>query len=442
MATVVTRSALLPVILGALLLSPVAVGAFEVLPYALIALVPLIFAVYAFGPGRSRSVRQVAVVLVAVCVAVTLGELLARPILAYAFDFRPADRFIYQWPPLPRLQRYVANVDFEGPTYGDLAAASGRREWREERRIKFVTDAYGFRNDPSSAGNGAGPLDLIVLGDSFGVAASTSQEHTLSSVLIKDYRLSVYNLSISRQNLLQEYANLVLEGDRLQTREGTSVLWLVFPGNDLDEPYYPELETPQPRWPGLPARFMDGITGFRARSALRRLTARSEPLPIIERQFIDGRRILFHPTYAARRSRAADEIRRHPNFESLKATLGAMARLAATRRLSVTVAIVPTKEEVYSWVLDGTRPWSADAGTSDFSLVLRGLSEERGFRFLDLKPPLTAASVQAYEKRGELLWWSDDSHWNDAGQRVAAAAVYEALFTKQIAYAPMPARIQ
>lgn len=422
-----TRSVPVWVVLCAVLLSPVAVGTFDVLPYALIAPVPLLFAAYAFCPGRSRRVQEVAVVLVAIGFAVTLSELLARPILFNAFDFRPADRFIYRWPPLPQLQRYVARVDFEGLTFGDLAAASGHREWREERRIRFVTDAYGFRNDPSSTGNGARPLDVIVLGDSFGVAASTSQENTLSNVLIRDYHLGVYNLSISRENPLQEYADLLLEGPRLKTREATSVLWLVFPGNDLDEPYYRELETPQPRWPGLLARFVDGISDFRARSALRRLISPSAPSQIIERRFIDGRRILFHAAYAERRRRAAEDIKRHPNFESLKATFGAMERLAVTRRLSVTVAVVPSKEEVYSWVLDGARPWSADPGASSFSVVLRGLCEDHGFRFLDLKSTLVAASVQAYQKSGDLLWWSDDSHWNDGGQRVAAAAVYEAL---------------
>ena len=92
----------------------------------------------------------------------------------------------------------------------------------------------------------ARPLDVIVLGDSFGVAAATSQEETLSSLLARDYGLSVYNLSISRSNPQQEYANLMLEGKRLKARKGTCVLWLLFPGNDLDEPYYPELENPQP----------------------------------------------------------------------------------------------------------------------------------------------------------------------------------------------------
>jgi hypothetical protein len=421
----VTRSVLLWVFLAAVFFSPLALGILDVFPYALLAGLLLAFAAYAFGPARSRRVGQAGFVLVAVCSAVTLSELIARPILFYRFDVRPADRFIYRWPPLPQLQRYVAGVNFEGITYGDLAAASGRREWREQRRIKFVTDAHGFRNEPSGTGSGARPLDVVVLGDSFGVAASTSQEDTLSSVLARDYDLSVYNLSISRENPRQQYANLVLEGQRLKTREATSILWLIFPGNDLDEPYHRELEQPRPERPGSLTQLINSIRSFRARSALRRLMPHRGTRQIVERRFIDGRRMLFLAAYAQRRDRTTDDIRRHPNFESLKATLGAMESLTAERRLNVAVIIVPSKEEVYSWVLDGAPPWSADSAPSSFSVVLRELCDQHGFRFLDLKPTLVEASRHAYEKSGALLWWSDDSHWNDEGQRVAAAAVYE-----------------
>lgn len=58
---------------------------------------------------------------------------------------------------------------------------------------------------------------------------------------------AVYNLSVSGEGHQQQYANLLLEGQRLNTREGACVLWLIFAGNDLDELDYPELETPSPR---------------------------------------------------------------------------------------------------------------------------------------------------------------------------------------------------
>jgi hypothetical protein len=418
---------LLCALLGVVSLSPVAVGALGVLSYAPVGVGLFVFTAYAFGRARGRLSKQIAVVLLSACFGVTLFDLAARPLLLYLSSVRPSERYIYRWPPLPLLQRYEAGVNFEGLTYGDLAAVSGRSDWREWHPIRFVTDEYGFRNEPAVGASAARPFDLIVLGDSFGVAAATTQEKTLSGVLARDYGLNVYNLSVSRESPQQEYANLRLEGERLKTREGTCVLWLVFTGNDLDDPYYKELEDPRPARPWALARLAVGINDFRSRSPVRRLLTDGDSELISERTFIDGRRVLFHKNYAERRRRTAEEVMRHPNFVHLKATLGAMERLAGERRLKVSVALVPSKEEVYSWVLDGAPPWSAGVEPSGFSVVLRGLCEQHGFRFLDLKPTLSEDSRREYEKSGALLWWPDDTHWNEEGQRAAARAVSQNL---------------
>lgn len=418
---------LLYVLVGAISLSPLAVGAFDVLAYAPVEVMLLAFAAYAFGPARSRLSKKILLVLLSTCFAITLSDLAARPLLFYLLEVRPSERFIHRWQPLPQLQRYVTGVNFDGAAYGDLAAVSGRRDWREWRQIRFVTDEYGFRNEPTDAGLEARPLDVIVLGDSFGVAGGTSQQEILSSQLARDFGLRVYNLSIARENPQQEYANLLVEGKRLKTREGTCVLWLVFPGNDLDERYYPELENPQVVWPGPFTRLANVLSDFRSRSPVHRLLSRGESRLVIERKFVDGRWVLFHETYKQRRSRTAEEVMQHPNFKSLKSTLAAMEKLAGERRLTVIVALVPSKEEVYSWALDGAPPWSARVEPSGFSAVLRELCEQHGFRFLDLKPELVEASRYDYEKSGALLWWRDDTHWNGHGQRAAAAALYKNL---------------
>jgi hypothetical protein len=421
------RTVALWTLLGAVALSPVAVGAFDVSPYAALGVLLFVFAAYAYGPKGGRLSRQVSLVLLSVCFAVTLFDLAARPLLLYLFGVRPADRYIHRWQELPLLQRYDPSVNFEGATYGDLAAVSGRGDWREWRRIRFVTDEYGFRNESPGHGFEARPLDLIVLGDSFGVAAGTSQEEILSSQLSRDFGLSVYNLSVSREGPQQEYANLLLEGARLKTREGACVLWLIFAGNDLDDAYYPGLENPRRLRTGLLSGLAHNVRDFRSRSPVRRLLSRGGARLVVEKKFIDGRQVLFHEDYARRRGRTAEDVMRHPNLSNLKTTLGAMERLAGERRLSVAVALVPSKEEVYSWVLDGAQPWSTRAEPSGLSDVLRGLCEQHGFRFMDLKPPLVEASRREYEKSGALLWWRDDTHWNGVGQRAAAAAIYETL---------------
>ena len=118
---------------------------------------------------------------------------------------------------------------------------------------------------------------------------------------------------------------------------------------------------------------------------MHRLLSRGGSELVVERKFVDGRWLLFFAPYAQRRGRTAEDVMRHPNFESLKATLGAMKRLAGERRLTVAVALVPSKEEVYSWVLDGAPPWSADEEPSGFSTVLRGLCEQHGLPLSGLK---------------------------------------------------------
>lgn len=104
-----------------------------------------------------------------------------------------------------------------------------------------------------------------------------------------------------------------------------------------------------------------------------------------------------------------------------------MKRLADERRLSVSVALIPTKEEVYAWALDGAPPWTSAEEPSGFSVVLAELCAGQGFRYLDLKPALVEASRRVYEESGALLWWRDDTQWNHVGQRVADAAVCEQL---------------
>src|SRR5687768_18585465 len=95
------RSVVLWVFLGAVSLSPIAVGAFDARPYAALGVMLLVFAAYATGPKGGRLSKQVSLVLLSVCLAVTLFDLAARPLLLYLYGVRPADRYIHRWEELP-----------------------------------------------------------------------------------------------------------------------------------------------------------------------------------------------------------------------------------------------------------------------------------------------------------------------------------------------------
>ena len=104
-----------------------------------------------------------------------------------------------------------------------------------------------------------------------------------------------------------------------------------------------------------------------------------------------------------------------------------MNQFAKQKNLRVVVAVVPSKEEVYSWVLNGAPAWTASKEPSGFAVVAHELCDANGFKFFDLKPTLIEASEKKFKETGELLWWRDDTHWNGVGQRVAADTIYEKL---------------
>ena len=410
--------------LAALAFAPAITGAMPVfhgahyLPYAV-----LIFSIYSFSFTQSQRCKRIALVVLSIFIAVTVCDLAARPLIPYIIESRPIERQTHAWPPQPHLVRYDPNTSFEGVTYGDLAEMSRQKDLREERRIRFVTDHFGFRNEPSSEGR---TFDLILLGDSFGAVGGTTQDETMSARLAKDYGLAIYNLSVGSHSPLQEYATLVLENERLKKREGATVLWLLFAGNDLDESYYDDLKAPTTlSWP---KQFAAACQRFHDGSVVRRLFARDDLREVvINRTFIDGRPMLFVKTYAARANRSADEVRRHPNFDHFKATFTLMRQFAQSKHLRVVVAVVPSKEEVYSWLLNREPEWTASKEPSGFSIVAHEFCDLDGFKFFDLKPTLIEASEKKFKASGELLWWRDDTHWNPVGQRVAADAIYEKL---------------
>jgi hypothetical protein len=320
--------------------------------------------------------------------------------------------------------------------YGDLAGISGLRADREERVETFITDAYGFRNAVSYSAQSP-PLELVVLGDSFADGANTTQEQTLPGVFAREFHYQTRNLSMGGAGPWQEYINLALEIDRAPIRpEGAVLLWLIFTGNDLDDPCYSILEPEQLRSNGMFRSFLVSYGTFRDRSPVRLLRLKAEfairgalgskaisTQVLLRREFLGDKTILFYSVLAERRSRKSEDILRHPNWPCFRSTFSAMKKLASAKHLNVAIISVPSKEEVYSWVLDNGLPWSTRPDPSPFSIALENISKEEGFTFLDLKPSLVTASKSAWETSGALVWWRDDVHWNGRGQREAASVI-------------------
>lgn len=369
----------------------------------------------------SPRAKRVTLVLVSVSLTITVADLALRltPIVP--------DDLVERWPRMPLVNRYRPGLHYEGRRFNDLSRMAGVKEWREEKTVRIVTDSEGFRNEPQDLSR---PLDVVLLGDSFGVGA-VSQEYTLNAVLTRDHHLNTYNLSAPAIGPWGEYVNLWAEGDGLKTREDATLVWLIFTGNDLDDEYGP-LDMSSLPWCGPARAWLNRVNGWRERSPVRYvfenlLPAHDPRADVVAHDFLNGRKLLFYKPYIKNSLRTPDEVVAHANFPRLRETVSAVKRLTGGRGMRLLIALVPAKEEVYSWVWRGEPAWSSDAGPSGFSVALSRVCAEEGVRFLDLKPELIEESRSAYEESGRLLYWYDDTHLNTEGSIFTASIIHREL---------------
>jgi hypothetical protein len=404
----------------------VLVGAFAVSSvYTIVLFLLLAVSVWAIKQGSIKS-KRIAMLLVSICFGLTCSDLLARLLPVSVLYRTPEEAFKRRWPTLPMLVRFPANVKYDETTFGDLAAISGNKAAREYRQIKFATDNFGFRNNSQLAMESP---DLVMLGDSFGEGTGTTQEDTWCSFLSKEHALNVYNLSVENNGPWQEFTLLSIEADRLKLREGTVIVWAIFTGNDLDDPYFTELDNSHLPWNNTLGSLRESIRSFRIRSPINQMLARLSPgltpSDVSAATFIDGRQMLFMSPYAIRNERTMDQVIHHKNFAMLKSIVSAMKKFVDGKRLKLEIVLVPSKDEVYSWVLHHAASWSSDPRPSGFALALRDVALKEQISFLDLKPSMIVESKRLFEQSGNTLWWFDDTHWNSFGHRFAASGLYD-----------------
>ena len=338
---------------------------------------------------------------------------------------------VYQmaWPEIPALSRFTPDVSEVRTTAGDLGNLTPDAGDDETHEVETTIDSFGFRNDPGAA---LAPIDLVVLGDSFGFGVGTTQSKTFASLLRDQTGLATYNLSLPSSGPWAEFVNLGLEARHLHVRRGAVVLWVLFSGNDLDDTYG-SLEIDQiPRTNSL-TRAALTVRRLRNRSPLyqsiRRLryaATRTEmpgTMHAVPRPFINGRTLLFAQHYVEARKRKYEDVVGHPNFPALRRTLAAGKELADKLGVTLKMVLIPSKDEVYGWLLDGQEPWSTPSAPTAFGTALGEVAASLGIPCLDLMPELVAGSKAVYAQSGQLLWWYDDTHWNEAGHRLAAAII-------------------
>jgi hypothetical protein len=318
--------------------------------------------------------------------------------------------------------RWDPGLNVSGETFGDLAALAVDPKMQEVRPMVFRTDSAGLRNT-----HGSEEIDLLVMGDSFGAGIGTTQEGIFASLLATQYRQRVYNISYPG-GPWTEYLDFLHESPRITFTPNAKVVWVLFAGNDLYD-FFMNIWDPAAlsRQHGLRS-WMTQYQNFRSRAPLReplvslrrRLFGERYGSRVIKRELPNGQPILFLDKNEELAALPQTIVEHYPSFSNIERTLGVMQKLAAERALDLTVIIIPSKGEVYRWILDQRDPRPEDAQASGFEQALLEVCTRLKLRCLNTKLYLIKEASRLFESSGELLWWRDDTHLNDRGHQAIA----------------------
>ncbi len=361
--------------------------------------------------------------LTALCLAMSVADLLLRPVLGPRLHYTPTNLFARKLPRLPIVGRWDPNVTFSGEVYGDLAALLEDPALREPRRIDFRTDEAGFRNE-----RGLKPIDLVVLGDSFAAGAGTSQDKIFARVLEARCGRSVYNLAYPG-GPYDQFVNFAIEWPRLPIAPQTTLVWTLYTGNDLDDAGGEVWDLSALPWREGAGEWIVRYRTFRNRSPLNQLMegwrARWSGAAggVVVRRQPDGRPVLFLSSHEVWGMKSRADVERHANFPKLERTFAAMQALAGARGVPVVLLILPTKGEIYRWLLAQRPSAQWEAGPSGFAQAVLASCERAQLRCLDARPYLVEEARRTFETTGDLLWWRDDTHPNEHGHRAIAELI-------------------
>ncbi|MBI1736510.1 MAG: hypothetical protein HYR51_15175 [Candidatus Rokubacteria bacterium] len=380
---------------------------------------------YLRAPRHRRWIEGGVLALLSLALSLTVVELVLRPFAVARVQAFRTERL----PELPIVERFARNVSLAGPVVGDLALLTGVAQLQERREVVFRSDAFGFRNDEVPA-----EVDVLLLGDSFGVGV-VSQEHTIRALLASATRRRVYDLSQPRTGPWVQYVNLLVEAPRLTFARDAHVVWLLYTGNDLLEPNDAVWRREELPWRGTIGSWWTRFEDFRARAALRAMATRvwlrfrpmiwrsSRAAAIVGRMVPGGVPVVVLREAEDMAKLPLPYVTLHPNWPPLRRTLSEAAGFLRARGVRLTVVVLPTKGEVYRWLLEGRQPGAADAEPSGFATAVLTACTELRIACEDAKPRLVREAQARYGTSGEFVFWRDDSHLNRVGNQVVVDLV-------------------
>ena len=317
------------------------------------------------------------------------------PFMSHTY-YRPHDKLKKEQ--MRGFKRYAPNQDVLVENgHGDLVAVgfahSEVSKIQENRKLHFITDRFGYRNEP----NAAGPFSAIFAGDSFIAGNGNDQADTLSEVM----RSSGYNIyNLGHNGDIGEYISALRYARDVSGIVAPGFLF-AYEGNDFyGVNYCVQASSPIGGVRDLHramkelhlSRFLTAIWG--------RLTASSLPPAIaVERKGSESLGFLLEYKEAV--------TQKDYNGECLRNLL------LGSKDVVSAIFFIPEKSRVYEFGV---------SGQSVYSKFLAGVAKEMGVPFVDLSERLKKEAQLAL-KGGKYVYWRDDTHWNRAGMMAVAPLV-------------------
>jgi SGNH hydrolase-like domain, acetyltransferase AlgX len=366
---------------------------------------------------------------------------------------RRADRYEWHGEIMPRrfsangLQLYKPNTSRSAYTYGDfyhtdmLASRTLTDSVLELHRRTYLIGPHGLRELKPLTGS-----HYFALGDSFVMGYSTEQDKTWTVLLGKELGETVYNLGLAAIGPGEELRLLrdMLEANR-DSMKVQHLLWMIFEGNDLEDPYT-RLDPPIPSRGNPAGRLFDSTIVDLLASAPARLESRSVLRQLLDgnlrlgtshagidpsRFEFDGVRLsaalyrspalgyqLFNPVEIDRATKPLSYVLRHPNRARLDRTFEQMDRMSHAHGFDVTVIVAPTSTRLEGPLFDGFPTLSPRPFFIDYVLELARQHQFATVNLLALMGPFAAK---------EPLYYRDDHHWNERGHALAAELIGTAI---------------
>lgn len=328
--------------------------------------------------------------------------------------------------PLPRfeyLYRHLPRIRLVGERHGDLSKRTTETFDFPRHRFTFQTDSRGFVNP---AGHRDRPNKFIVISDSFGNMMPEDFKQSFCGAFETSTGSPVYNLSCSGLNIYQEMLMAKAELPLLQLTDKPLVIWLLYAGNDLEGHFDDNLDLQERP---LATRLAVHLRNHQKRCPLTtafmrfHTSGQLKTLNVVSSAPLFDDTLLFHNRVTRNDRITVPSIKASREYHISRRAIADMKRFLDARGVALRCVIIPTKNEIYQWCLDGAGPWTSPADASSFSRSFEPVFTNNGIPAYDLKNDFLSASRRLYERDRSLLYWADDTHWNETGQMLAAERV-------------------